>query len=167
MNVEIIQDQDKAIEVLRHVSRWMRANGLDFSEWWDPDRFSRDFFKPYAAPEDFYVAEVNGKPAACIILQNTQQNMQDWTSIDGESTPPALYLHYLAVDREYANQGISQELLKFTDRLAKKLKLPRVRLDTNADEPKLRKLYEDFGYKELIILEEENHGRTVLYEKII
>lgn len=55
-------------------------------------------------------------------------------------------------------------LLDLAKEIAREKSKSLIRLDTNADEPKLRELYEDYGFKAVKELDEEDGHRTVLYE---
>lgn len=58
----------------------------------------------------------------------------------------ALYLHRLAVRRRYAGGAVSKALLGSAVNEAKTSGRKYVRLDTVADRPKLRAVYERFGF---------------------
>ncbi len=131
-DIRVYQDKAKAIKIIKDVSRWLRESGKEVSEWWDADKIDEHFFDKYAKDTDFYVLDIDGIPAATVILQE-QQNLQDWSEVDGVSKPTALYVHYLSVDRKFAGSGASYMLLDVAKREAKSRGLSRIRLDTNAD----------------------------------
>ncbi len=160
---EVGVDMAGAVDIIRNVAEWMQGVGLVHDGWWEPENMNVAFLGQYAKPDEFFVARLDGKPAAAAIIQ-AEQSLQDWGAVDNGSTPPALYLHYVAVEREFAGRGLPRELMQHAENLAKEKGIPALRLDTNADESKLRKVYEDFGFKEVKILEEDGN-RTVLYEK--
>lgn len=161
--IEIRPDMDASIEVIRHAGAWLQETKGETSEWWDPEVVSADFLSPHAKPDEFFVAFVDGRPAATAIIQATQ-DMQDWSSVDGEAEPNALYIHYVATEREFASQGLVTYLMDKAIQLAKERGIPVLRLDTNADEPKLCDLYEAHDFVSVGIVPEEGH-RTVLYER--
>lgn len=161
--IEIRADAPAAIEVIKHVGTWMLEAGLHPSEWWLPENMNSDFLGEYAQPDEFFVVTMDGEPAASAIIQ-TEQNAQDWSSVDGVDTPPALYVHWVAVARKFAGQGLPRILIDFAEEQARLKDRPVIRLDTNADEPKLRALYESLGFTSVGIIDEGDE-RTVLYEK--
>ena len=55
-------------------------------------------------------------------------------------------------------------MVDFAKNLAKKNKVRFLRADTNAEKLKLRKIYEDLGFK-LAAEEQEDYRKTALYEK--
>lgn len=160
--VSIVQDKAKAIEIIKGVCKWLDSTGREVDDWWNADKMDEHFFDEYAQDSDFYVLEVDGEPAATAIIQ-AKQNMQDWSAIDGDSETRAIYIHYLCVDRRFAGQGYAQMLMDHAKELAGRNNIKLLRLDTNYDKPKLKKLYEDYGFKNVKVLDEPAH-RTVLYE---
>src|SRR5579872_3234367 len=143
--MKIVQDVDKTIHVLREASEWMSKSGKHISKWWDLENLNKEFLLKYAKPDEFYVGLINNQPAAAAILQITQ-NGQDWESIDKENPPKALYIHWLAVPPAYKGQHLSQKMVDFAEKLARENNCSVVRVDTNAEEIKLRKVYEQLGF---------------------
>ena len=99
-----------------------------------------DFLGQYAKPDEFFVAIVEGRPAAAAIIQQ-EQTAQDWSSVDKGSPPKAMYVHWIAVEREFAGKGLPTILINHAEKLALENDISVVRLDTNSDEPKLFNLY--------------------------
>lgn len=163
--ISIQNDADRAVEVIRHVGAWMRDSGLtNYSEWWDPDNVSTEMLSQYAKPDELFVLTVDGQPAAAAILQ-PEQSLQDWSAIDGDNEPPrAMYIHYLAVERNFAGRGLASSFMDKAMELAQEHEATVLRLDTNADEPKLCALYEGLGFKRVGTVQEDHHS-TALYEK--
>lgn len=161
--VEVIQDCEQAIPVLNKVGRWMLGNGINPSRWWHPDNMNKEFLLKYAEPEEFYVALVDGKPAAVEVLQWDQRN-QDWGNVDKEESPPALYIHWLCVDRAFAGQEMPKVMVTFAEDLATSRNVSLVRVDTNASEMRLRELYEHLNFQ-LVATETEDYRTTAFYQK--
>lgn len=161
--MEIVQDTDKAISVMYEVSSWMKGSGMKVNQWWQPENMNRDFMLQHTEPNEYYVAIEDGKPAASVILQDSERN-QDWSYIDKGNPQKALYIHWLCVARDFAGQGLSKVMVDFASEEAKRRNLPRLRLDTDADEEKLCKLYERLGFH-LMGTEQEEAHRTAFYQK--
>ncbi len=159
----VLQDMDIAISVMRKTGQWMLDSGKKPSKWWQPQNMNKDFFSEYAEPEDFYTAIANGKPAAAAIFQWNQRN-QDWSSVDQNESQKALYIHWLCVDREFAQMDMPKLMIDFAGELAQTKQVTLLRVDTNADEKKLRGIYEKLGFQLVKILEEE-YRTTAFYEK--
>ena len=161
--MKIIQDADKAISLMHDVGEWMQKSGMNPSLWWQPQNMNRSFLLQHTEPNEFYVAVVNGVPAASVILQDSERN-QSWRSVDGDTPQKALYIHWLCVARDFAGQGLSTTMIDFAAGEATKKRLKLLRLDTDADEKKLCSLYEGLGFQ-LVGTEEEGAHRTAFYQK--
>ncbi|MBI3290411.1 GNAT family N-acetyltransferase [Candidatus Microgenomates bacterium] len=163
--MEIIRDMDGAISVMHEVSAWMEKNGMNPSVWWQPGNMNADFLLQHIEPNEFYVSLVDGKPVASVVLQDSERN-QSWKSIDGDNPQKALYIHWLCVARDFASQGFSGKMVEFAAEEAGRRGLKLLRLDTNADEEKLCKLYESLGFK-LMGTEKEGNFTASFYQKEI
>jgi ribosomal protein S18 acetylase RimI-like enzyme len=164
-NIKVVSNEDAAITVIKHVAEWMQAKGLPTDGWWDPSNMNATFLGKYAKPSEFYVATVDGQPAAAAIIQ-PEQTAQDWTAVDSDKAPKAMYIHWVAVERAFAGSGLPEALIDHAYRLAAEGECPVIRLDTNAEEPKLCQLYESLGFKR-IATEQEGEHVTAFYEKAV
>jgi len=160
-------DMPAAIEVIRHAGAWMRDIGLaNYSDWWNPDKVNVEMLRPYAKPDEFFVLKVDGVPAAAVIIQS-KQNLQDWSSVDKTKQPPqSTYVHYIAVERAFSGRGLVAKIMEKAEEIARKNESIVIRLDTNADEPKLCSLYEGLGFLRVGTDQEGSHS-TAFYEKPI
>jgi GNAT superfamily N-acetyltransferase len=163
MGREVVQDVDKAIAVMRDAAEWLEASGKNPSKWWQPSNMTRAFLLQHAEPSEFYAVLVDGQPAAAAILQDNQRN-QSWESVDGKTSPPALYIHWLCVARRFAGKGLPKLIIGFAERQAAAKGLQYVRVDANAGETRLRKIYEDLGFK-LAAVVKEDYRQTAFYQK--
>jgi len=161
--MNIVNDPDKAITLMHEVSLWMKSAGLVHSKWWEPNNINRNFMFKYAEPIEFFVAIKDGKAAASVILQDNERN-QSWKFIDKNNPKPALYLHWLTVIREFAGKGLPKILIDFAVKEALKKNLKLLRLDTEANQPKLMKVYKDLGFK-LMGVEQGGSHKTAYYQK--
>lgn len=163
MTINFTQDIDKAIAVMYNAARWLEDSGLKPSKWWRPQNMNRDFLLRYTEPDEYYVVLIDGQPAASMVLQETERN-QSWQTVDGNKPQKALYLHWLCVHRDFAGKNLPQHMVDFSQKLAKKKKIKFLRVDCNADEIKLREVYERLGFKLIKIVKEE-YRRTAFYHK--
>lgn len=164
-NIKIVQDIDQAISVMRKVGKWLLETDKNPSKWWRPENLNSKFLLQYAKPEEFYVALIADKPAAAAVLQ-FNQNAQDWQSIDKDEAQKVLYIHWLCVDRQFAGMKLPKIIIDFASNKAKEENVKLLRVDTNANEVKLRKLYEDLGFY-LVAVEQEDYRKTAFYQKKI
>jgi len=165
IKIEITQNMDKAISVMHDVASSMKKNGMPLSKWWQPQNMNKKFLLQHTEPDEYYVAIIDRKPAASEILQDSERN-QNWKSIDGDIPEKALYVHWLCVAREFSGQGFSKVMIDFAAEEAKKRGFKRLRLDTNAKEEKLYKLYESLGFR-LMGTEQKGDHKTAFYQKEI
>lgn len=161
--MKVIQDIDKAIAVMQNVASWMKKSGMPISQWWEQANMNREFLLKHTEPNEYFVAIVDDKPVASVILQDSERN-QSWEPIDGDNPQKALYVHWLCVTREFSGQGLSKVMIDFATKEAKKRDFKLVRLDTNANEKKLCSLYEGLGFQ-LMGTEKEREHITVFYQK--
>lgn len=164
--INFVQDTDKAISVMQNVSSWMQKNGMPLSQWWLPENMNREFLLKHTEPDEYFVAVVGDKPAASVILQDSERN-QSWKPIDGDDPKKALYVHWLCVAREFSGQGLSKVMIDFAAKEAKKRGFMLLRLDTDASKKKLRKLYEDLGFQLMGTDQEDEEYTTAFYQKEI
>lgn len=162
-DVQISNDSEAALLILKRVSEQMVKLGLNPSKWWHPDNMNAKFFSNYAEPEDFWVLSLNGEPIAAQILQFNQRN-QDWSPIDKGDSPPAIYIHWLCVVEEFWGKGVSEALVDFAVKLGSSKGAKLVRVDTNAKEKKLSRIYERLGFK-LAGIVSEDYRETAFYQR--
>lgn len=156
---------DQAIAVMCAAGQWMLDTDKEVSKWWDLDNLNRDFLFQYAKREEFYVGIIDHQPVVAAILQEGQ-DAQDWKKVDGKQALRAVYIHWLCVDPNFAGKGLSGKILEYATTLAKNRGVDLLRVDTNANEQKLRDLYEKNGFTCVAEIDEE-YRKTALYEKYL
>ncbi|MEX0616734.1 MAG: GNAT family N-acetyltransferase [Candidatus Woykebacteria bacterium] len=162
---KIVQDTDKAITVMHSAGEWIKDSGKYLSKWWDPENLNRESLLRHAEPDEFFVGLVDEKPAVATIFQLNQRN-QDWSSVDKDYPKKALYIHWLSVEREFAGMGLPKLMIDFATHQAQEKNIRLLRLDTNVEEVKLRKIYEDLGFRLVSVAKEDNH-KTAFYQKTL
>lgn len=126
-------------EILLDALIWMKKNGLQ--NQWNEDSIRWNSLSKDYQISDFYINYQNGVSVACIAI--TDLDPKYWPQIpQGKS----LYIHKLAVKREFAGIGISKELINFAKILSLKNGIDSLRLDCNLQRNKLRMLYESEGF---------------------
>ena len=163
--MNIVNDPDKAINLMREVYLWMKTANLVHFEWWEPANMNREYMYKHAEPDEFFVAFENGAAVASVILQDNERN-QSWKFIDKNNPKPALYLHWLTVIREFAGKGLPKILIDFAVKEALKKNLKLLRLDTEANQPKLMNVYKNLGF-ELMGIGQEGDHKTAYYQKSV
>lgn len=128
-------------EILLDSVIWMKKNKLQ--NQWDEESIKWNSLSKDYQINDFYINYQNRVPVACIAI--TDLDTKYWPEIPkGKS----LYIHKLAVKREFAGKGISKELINFAKNLSIRNGINSLRLDCNLQRNKLKMLYEneDFIY---------------------
>jgi len=161
--INILNDMNKAIDVMRKAATWLLESGKNPSKWWRLENLNSKFLLQYAKSSEFYVLLIDKKPAAAAIFQ-TNQNSQDWQSIDKNNHKHALYIHWLCVDPVFSGKGLPKLMVEFAKTKAKENNIGLLRVDTNANEIKLRQIYEKLGFS-LVAIEKEDYRETAFYEK--
>ena len=90
----------------------------------------------------FFVAECGGEIAGAVRFQLHDQLF--WPDLE---TRDSAFVHRLAVKRAYAGRSVSIALLRWAVDRARELGMQHLRLDCDADRPRLRDVYEQFGFR--------------------
>ena len=131
-------DTEKIAEVLREAAQWLEQSGKPM--WRDdelvPSRIAADVDAGL-----FFIAECDGEAAGVVKFQ--LEDGQFWPDLPaGESA----FVHRLGVRRRFAGGRISSALLSWAVERARSLGRIYLRLDCEASRPKLRAVYEKFGF---------------------
>ncbi len=89
----------------------------------------------------FFVVELENE-----IIGTFKIDLEDSLFWPDHPEPAAIYLHRLAIRRIFAGRGIPQVMLTWAVEYARSLGKKFLRLDCEANRPKLRLLYESFGF---------------------
>ena len=121
-------------------AKWVEQ--LDGTVMWVEGELEEDRIRAEVRAGMFVVAEIDGQIAGAIRFQ--LEDRLFWPDLDGRDSA---FVHRLAVRRAFAGQGISSALLAWTVNRARGLGKRYLRLDCDADRPRLRVLYERFGFR--------------------
>ena len=133
------KDADTVSEILREAARWLQQNGITM--WRDNELATAQLAADVEAGL-FFLAEQNSHAAGTIKFQ--LEDPLFWPDVpQGESA----FIHRLAVRRRFAGGAVSFALLEWAAQRARVLHRPLLRLDCEASRPKLRAVYERFGFK--------------------
>lgn len=129
----------RAIEgMLLEAAGWVDALGVVM---WEGDELAFDSIARDVAAGQFYLADVDGQAAGAIRFQT--EDLLFWPDIPQSSSA---FVHRLVVRRSFKGRGISDALLKWAVEHARDLGKAWLRLDCDNDRPKLKALYERFGF---------------------
>jgi GNAT superfamily N-acetyltransferase len=133
------QDAEAVSDILKEAARWLAESGMPM---WPEEQLGIDHILPDVNAGLFYLAEKSGNAAGTMKFQ-----MDDPVVWPDARSREATYIHRLAVGRRYAGTGISTALLKWAVTQTQLLGRPFVRLDCHRFRPRLRAMYERFGFR--------------------
>lgn len=132
-------DTQTVLEVLQEAALWLEGRG---ETMWKTDEISLDSIAPDVEKGMFFVAERESEVAGVVKFQ--LEDPLFWPDV-----PPgeAAYVHRLAVRRKFAGGMVSTALLQWAVERTRQLERPFLRLDCEAGRPKVRAVYERFGFR--------------------
>ncbi len=126
-------------EILTEAAAWIRDAGQPL---WRIDQLTADLVAPGCAAGCFYLAWSEGVGVGTMRLTDSDPDF--WP----EALPlEAVYLHRLAVRRAVSGGSVSGALLHHALRIASERRARYLRLDALSDRPRLRAVYERFGFQ--------------------
>lgn len=132
-------DTPAVCSVLHEAAEWLIGTGQPL---WCLDEIAVDRIGPDVLRGLNYLGEMDREPAGVMRFQLDDPDF--WPEVvAGTST----FVHRLAVRRKFAGAGISTALLDFAVQRTRELQRSHLRLDCEASRPKLRALYEHFGFR--------------------
>jgi GNAT superfamily N-acetyltransferase len=143
MNVHVRQAQTDDIEavcaVLHEAAAWLTERGQPL---WKADELTRAQITADIEGGSFYIAECEGEVAG--VLKFQLEDRAFWPDIpEGESA----FIHRFAVRRRFAGGTVSNAMLAWAAQRTRELGRRYLRLDCEAERPKLRAFYERFGFQ--------------------
>ena len=151
---------DRAIAILREVAAWGREKGLRV--WPEEWLTVQELLTEDARPENFCVGTVDGQEACAFILQ--WRDREYWPDAPEYE---AAYLHKFCVRREYAHRHMTRQVIACIRSECIRRGIPRIRLDTGANEPVVRDIYLDAGFRIVKTLERDGVPVMLLYEMTV
>ncbi len=133
------QDVEVVADILKEAARWLEQAGMPL--WQEAE------LEPAAISADvhaglFFLAELSGTPTGTVRFQ-----LDDPLFWPDARPQEAAYIHRLSVRRAYAGTGLSTALLRWAVVRAQTLGFRYLRLDCVASRPRLRAVYERFGFE--------------------
>jgi GNAT superfamily N-acetyltransferase len=132
-------DVDTICDILGEAARWLTEAGMTM---WRDNELTAARITDDVAANLFFLAEFDGEPAGTIKFQ--LEDPLFWPDLpQGE----AAYIHRLAIKRRFAGTGVSNALMQWAVDRSRSLGRRYVRLDCEASRPRLRAVYERFGFR--------------------
>ena len=123
------------------------------------ENLSREFS---ASLEEFHILYVNNESAGCMALEDTAPFFWTERIEKGDS----LFLRRLAIKRFASGKNLSTKMLEYAVEQCKERNIKTLRLDCDANTPKLHKIYENFGFmleKKVTLILGGNDYPTLFY----
>jgi len=132
-------DLEEVSTVLREAARWLEET--DKRMWRDNELLPANIAADVTAGL-FFIAACDGKTAGVVKFQ--LEDPLFWPDVPQKESA---FVHRLAVRRQFAGAGVSSALLNWAVARAKSLGKHYLRLDCEASRPRLRAVYERFGFR--------------------
>jgi GNAT superfamily N-acetyltransferase len=134
-----LEDSDTISSILIEAAQWLEQRGIAM---WRMQELKPERIAESVAEGLFFVAEQDGETAGTIKFQLTDPAF--WPDVqEGD----AVYIHRLAVRRRFAGGSTAAALLDWATERCARLGRRFVRLDCEASRPRLRAVYERFGFR--------------------
>ena len=131
-------DSGTVADILSEAARWLDQSGMSM---WRADELLPAHVAADVDAGLFFIAECDGTAAGVVKFQ--LMDMMFWPDVpQGQSA----FVHRLAVRRQFAGGGVSSALLRWAVERARSLGRAYLRLDCEASRPRLRAIYERFGF---------------------
>ncbi|MEH2263405.1 GNAT family N-acetyltransferase [Nostoc sp.] len=134
-----IQDTVIVSNVLLEAALWLQERGIPL---WDDSEVSLESISKDVANGLFFIAECAGEPAGTIKFQ--LEDLLFWPDISQEESA---FVHRLAIRRQYSGGKVSSALLAWAVERAQIFGKRYLRLDCEASRPRLKAVYENFGFR--------------------
>jgi GNAT superfamily N-acetyltransferase len=143
MTIEIRQAQPADAPVVEamlvEAARWVDALG---EVMWEVGELTPERIAAEVAAGQFFIAMADGVAAGALRFQLTDRLF--WPDLPQDASA---FVHRLVVRREYKGQGVAVALLRWAVGHARAAGKRHLRLDCDQSRPKLRALYEGFGFQ--------------------
>lgn len=132
-------DTEKIEEILLNVWEWLNKNNNDM---WDKKWLNWEHLSKNYKIEECFISYIKNIPIGLIILQ--KYDPYHWKEVKPNES---IFIHKLAVKREFSGQGVANFMINFAKDYANQNSIRFLRLDTLSTIKKLRKFYENIGFK--------------------
>jgi len=133
------QDINLVSSILCEAVRWQADSGMAM---WREDEVLPARVAPDVASGLFYLAECGGEAAGTVKFQ--LEDPVIWFDLPDQQD--SAFIHRLAVRRRFAGGAVSPVILRWAVERTRSLNRRYLRLDCDAARPRLRAVYERFGF---------------------
>ena len=126
-------------QMIREAAAWVDALGVVM---WEDGELEAERIRAEVAGGMFFLAVIGGDVAGAIRFQ-----LEDPLFWPDRPPGEAAFVHRLVARRAFKGRGVARALLEWAVRHARAQGRGRLRLDCDANRPKLRALYESCGFR--------------------
>ncbi len=135
----IPRDVKISSDILGEAARWLDQCGMSL---WKVGELSPSSIADDVSASLFFLAECNGESAGTGKFQ--LEDLLFWPDVRQEESA---FIHRLAVKRAFAGGPVSSALLQWSVERTRSRGRRYLRLDCEASRPRLRAIYEHFGFR--------------------
>jgi len=132
------EDSEEVSRILTEAAQWLERSGMPL---WKEGELTLERVAADVAAGLYFIAECDGETAGTVRFQ-----LEDAMFWPDDPRANAAYVHRLAVRRRYAGTGLSTVILSWAVERTRGLGRNFLRLDCDASRPRLRQIYESFGF---------------------
>jgi hypothetical protein len=138
-SISLAQKSDARIitGILREAALWLQDTGKPL---WEASEFTEE--KIFPETHLYYLVNVGSEVAGLFKLE--AEDKLFWPDVGQDES---LFIHKVVVRRQYAGTGLSCSILRYAVEETGKRGKKYLRLDCDAARPRLRAIYERFGFK--------------------
>jgi GNAT superfamily N-acetyltransferase len=133
------QDAQLVSDILTEAAQWLEKSGMPM---WRADQLDPASIVADVAAGLYFLAQNGEDPAGTVRFQ-----LEDVTFWPDALPQEAAYIHRFAIRRQYAGTGASTALLRWAVERTRQLGRRYLRLDCLESRPRLRAMYESFGFR--------------------
>jgi len=134
-----LDDLSTVSEILSEAAVWLDRENMTL---WQPEHISLAVIQQDIKLGLFNIAFCEGIAAGVVKFQT--EDLVFWPDIIKSDSA---FLHRLAVRRSFAGGSVSTQIFRWAIEYSRELGKHFLRLDCVADRPRLRSVYENFGFK--------------------
>jgi GNAT superfamily N-acetyltransferase len=134
-----LEDLSTVTEILAEAALWLEQKNMLL---WQQEHICAAAVREDIELGLFYIAFCEGCAAGVVKFQT-----EDWVFWSDISQTDSAFLHRLAVRRRFAGGVVSTQIFQWAVRYSRELGKHFLRLDCVADRPRLRLIYENFGFR--------------------
>lgn len=135
-------DLYKFCEIFMEAARTFEDNGESF---WNLRQIAPHTILAHYRMDELFLAYSNNKPVAAMVFNNRCY----WPELDEQQRRESLFVHKIAVARHAAGCGFAEHLLDWASEQSHHLGYSQLILLCNCQNPKLRKLWQSYGFTEV------------------